>query len=640
MKDKYTKMKNDIDEMNMKANDFNIYDIFKDISDSGGDLEASKILIQALDKKTQERFKFEEEKIKKDEQEIQKLKNEITNIKNNSSSDKRNLNNLKEIIRKIQNDIDTNNKNYNEKITENMENIDLIKEKENKDSESMNNKIKDANNQLNNLSDIIQIMKQDIEKEKEKREKEKEEENYLIPQKIDDSKFVDIDNFSDFKETVFKKLNNLEKKYQTLNSEMKNDFFEIEINNIKTELSNKKPTQQEFYNLNVQVQQFSELFESIKEDNNNLQTDMRKVKDTISFLTKKYETVILQAMNINKVNEQSDENQKMDRNEILKKFDEYVEISIFNEFIKEQTKFSEKLKKDFETYRRFYDEIIETLKKAASVQDLKNLEEYFVDLLDELKDKSNKLYPKRSDINKNFKSIELQIRQIYEYLNKKEEQSDNWMLAKKPIGGFSCASCETYLGELKENNEKVFWNQLPDREILGSNTNTNQNKVGNGFSRILNLVNINKELKKENLFNNCLTKADYGAYKNELVQKRKAGSGILSQDNTLDNKQSMNLTLTNDEEKKTKTKDFNINNNNITNTNYSSLPKNNSISQEEMKFGLTSTDNMNLFRQLKGKKFNKALPPINLNKDDSNMKDVNLSAGDYFEETKQIKEIK
>ena len=45
----------------------------------------------------------------------------------------------------------------------------------------------------------------------------------------------------------------------------------------------------------------------MKEDNNNLQTDMRKAKDTISFLTKKYETVILQAMNVNKANEQNEE---------------------------------------------------------------------------------------------------------------------------------------------------------------------------------------------------------------------------------------------------------------------------------------------------------------------------------------------
>ena len=641
MKDKTNKMKNQIDEMLIKVNEFNVYDIFKDISDSGGDIEASKILIQALDRKTQERFKFQDEKIKNDEQETLKIKTEITNLKNNSSFEKRNLTTIKEQIIKLQNEIDLNRKSISEKITKNEDEIDSVREKELQQLENMNNQIKDLNKQINNLSNIIQMMKEEKEKEKELKKKEEEDEENIASQKIDVSNLVSIDKFNEFRESLLKKLNSLDRKFQNLNSEMKNDFFENEINAIKMELNNKKPTQQEFYNLNVQVQQFSELFESMKEDNNNLQTDMRKTKDTISFLTKKYETVILQAMNVNKANEQNEEYKNFERNTILTKFDEYVEISIFNEFIKEQTKFTEKLKKDFDSYRHFYDEIIETLKKAASVQDLKNLEEYFVDLLDEFKDKSNKFYSRKSEINKNFKSIELQIKQIYEYLNKKDEQGDNWMLAKKPLGGFSCASCETYLGDLKENNEKVFWNQLPDREIINPNTNINNNKIGNGFSRILNLVNINKEIKKDNLFSNSLTKADYGAYKNEINKKKYSGPGGLSEPVTLENnKQYMNITLNNNnnEDRKTIVKDLNTNNN-ITNTNYSSLPKN-TLSQEDMKFGLTSTDNMNLFKQLKGKKFNKALPPINLNKDDSNMKDVNLSAGDYFESNKDIKEIK
>ena len=628
IKDNINKIKNNLDEMSIKVNDFNIYDIFKDISDSGGDIEASKILIQALDKKTQERFKFQDEKLKNDEQETLKIKNEITNLKNNLAFEKRNLTNIKDQIIKLQNDIDINKKNINDKITKNTDNIDSIKEKDVKKLENMNNQVKDLNKQLNNLSEIIELMKKNLEKEKET--KKKEEENYLIQQKFDDSHLVNLNTFNEFKEITLKKLGSLDRKYQALNSEMKNDFFENEINAIKQELSNKKPTQQEFYNLNVQVQQFSELFENMKDENSNLQIDMKKAKENIYFLMKKYENVILQAMNINKANEQNEEHKNIEKNTILAKFDDYVEISIFNEFIKEQTKFSEKLKKDFDSYRHFYDEIIETLKKAASVQDLKNLEEYFIDLLDELKDKSNKLYPKRSDVNKNFKAIELQIKQIYEFLSKKDDQAENWMLAKKPLTGFACASCESYIGDLKENNEKVYWNQLPEREILGTNTS----KIGNGFSRILNLVNINKEIKKDHLFNNSITKADYGEYKKDLEQKKNIGGGGISEPLTLDNnKQYMNITLTNNnDDKKTI-----IRENNITNTNFSSLPKN-SPSREEMKFGLTSTDNINLFKQLKRKKFNKGLPPINLNKDDSNLKDVNLSAGDYFEDIKEIKE--
>ena len=625
IKDKINKMKNALDEMAIKVNDFNVYDLFKDISDSGGDVEASKILIQALDKKMQERFKFQDEKIKNDEQETLKVKTEVTNLKNTTSFDKRNLTTIKEQIIKLQNEVDSNKKNLSEKVSKNQNEIDSVREKELQSLENLNNEIKDLMNRINNLSNKVDLINEEREIEKELRKKELDEES-IQTKKFDDSNYIKVDRFIEFKDSMLKKINSLDKKYQFLNSEIKNDFYEQEINALKLEINNKKPTQQEFYNLSIQVQQFTELFETMKEENINLQSDMKKTRDTISALTKKYENVILQAMNINKANSESEENKNFEKNNILTKFDDYVEISIFNEFIKEQTKFSEKLKKDFEKYRNFYDEIIETLKKAASVQDLKNLEEYFVDLLEEIKDKTSKLYPKKSDVNKSFKSVELQIKQIYEFLNKRDEQGDNWMLAKKPLGGYSCASCETYLGDLRENNEKIFWNQLPDRE---PSINTNSNKIGNGFSRILNLVNISKEMKKENLFNNSITKPDYGAYKIEIGQKKANeanGSGGVEM-SSIEPKHYMNITLTNNKEDKKSN-----------NTNYSSIPKK-SFVQEDMKFGLTVSENLNLFKQLKSKKFNKSLPPISINKEDSNIRDANLSAGEYFEEL-NINEIR
>ena len=89
----------------------------------------------------------------------------------------------------------------------------------------------------------------------------------------------------------------------------------------------------------------------------------------------------------------------------------------------------------------------------------------------------------------------MQIKSLYELFSKKDEKNDNWLLAKKPLGCYACASCENYLGDLKENDEKVFWNQFP--EYTPNIKDINVNKIGNGFSRILNLVNVNSE-KNEN----------------------------------------------------------------------------------------------------------------------------------------------
>ena len=630
MKEQIMKIKNEMDRMALKMNDFSVYDVFKDMPNIDGDIESSKLLIQAVDKRNQERFKFFEDKFKNDEEESLKLKTEINNLKNNTSFEKRNLMIMKEQIIKIQNEIDTNKNEINDKINKNKNDIESIKEKDSKSIKDANNKIKDMNNKIENLSNLMNSIKE--QKEKEQKSKNDEEDNSSTNQIVGDGNFVNIDKFNELKENLLKKINYLDKKYQNLNSEIKNEYFEKEINSLKTELNNKRPTQQEFYDLSVQVQQFIDLFETMKEENNNLQSDMRKTRDTISSLTKKYENIILQSINSAKMNDSS-ENFKSEN--ILKKFDDYVEISIFNEFIVEQTKFSEKLKKDFDIYRQFYDQIIETLKKAASVQDLKNLEDYFVDLLDEFKDKTFKIFPRKSDINKNIKSLELQVKQIYEYLMKKDEHIDNWMLAKKPLGGYSCASCDNYIGDLKENNEKVLWNKLPDREII---TNTNNNKLGNGFSRLLSLVNISKEIKNNNLFNSTITKHDYGSYKNEVSKNKQEVPGAEKDFSTLDvNKQFINNTSTN---KKTLFREYNSSlNNNMTNANSSSVPKNN-FSQEEMKFGLTSSDNINIFKEMKAKKFSKDLPPINLSKEETNLnnlKNINLSTGEYLEEEKDFK---
>ena len=124
MMEQISKMKNDMDKMTVKVNEFSVYDIFKDIPDTGGDVEASKLLIQALDKKTQERFNFIDEKMKNDEVQALKLKNEFNNFKNGTSFDKRNLESLKEQLFKLGSEVDLNNKNINERINKNKSEID------------------------------------------------------------------------------------------------------------------------------------------------------------------------------------------------------------------------------------------------------------------------------------------------------------------------------------------------------------------------------------------------------------------------------------------------------------------------------------------------------------------------------------
>ena len=410
---------------------------------------------------------------------------------------------------------------------------------------------------------------------------------------------------------LLKKYNSLEKKYNSLISNNKLEDLEEKIYQLKTELQNKKPSQQDFYNLSELVQTHNDNLENIKNEKGDMLDSLKKMKESLFLVNKKCEDLILQNLSSNKNLEDSGE-AKSRQNLFLSKLDEYVETSIFNEFIKEETKVNEKFKKDIDSYKQFNEEIVETLKKAASIQDLRNLEDYIIDLFDELKDKLFKLYPRKSDVNKNLKSLELQIKQIYEMIIKKEERTESWMLAKKPIGGFSCASCEKYLGDLKDKDGKVFWNQLPDHE-----KDINTNRIGNGFSHILNLVNIQKEKKYEKEDDNMLLKSeiekpDYG----KIINKRSRDKEV---NKNIDNeKANMNITeynLNKGKKKVYRNANFEVKQNTTPNM----------IINEEMSNGyntqrlrLKAIDDSNVFKKIKDKKNenNPTLPAITFNNDE------------------------
>ena len=613
IKNNINSMKENIQQMNLKIGDFSIYDIFKDTNISG-DIDAAKLLVKALEKKIFEKFKFDEDKIKKDEEDIVKLKNELINLKNSSNFESRNYTYIKEQILNMSKEIEINRNHLSERILKNKDNIDKVKEK------SYNN-IKDINTNINNLKKEILNLEEKLNNKIDEMEnnlkKEAEEEKLSS-----DRNSVKYEDYQNFKEGILKKCNALEKKYNSINTSIKPEVLEERINQLQKDLQNKKPNQQDFFNLSELVQSHNDYIENNKVENSNTEDSIKKMRDTISLINRKCEDLILQNLRSNRNNEDSDDN-KNGKNLFLAKLDDYVETTIFNEFIKEETKLNEKFKKDIDAYKHFNDEIIETLKKAASIQDLKNLEDYIVDLFDEFKDKSYKLYPRKSDVHKNLKTLELQIKQLYEMILRKDEKADNWMLAKKPIGCFSCASCEKYLGDLKENDEKVFWNQLPEHE-----KDINNNRIGNGFSRILNLVNVkdNKRDKNENtLLKSEIEKSDCG--KNVNKDEKNDDN---DNDNTENDKNDFNATGYNPN----KRRKINYRNINIE-KNIKTVPD--MINNTEANVGfntqrlrLTALEGENVFKEIRKKKNdnNQALPPITFRNDDKN---------DIYEEGKEQK---
>ena len=70
--------------------------------------------------------------------------------------------------------------------------------------------------------------------------------------------------------------------------------------------------------------------------------------------------------------------------------------------------------------------------------------------------------------------------------------SDSWLLAKKPLNNYVCASCESIIkGELDKKSEFVPWNKYPNREDKSY-------RYGQGYSRMIQLLydERNKDLKE------------------------------------------------------------------------------------------------------------------------------------------------
>ena len=609
-------MKENVEQIKLKVSEFDIYDILKDTNISG-DVDVAKLLIQSLEKKVFEKFKFDEEKIKKDEEDLLKLKNELTNLKNSSNFETRNLSFLKEQILKIPKDIEVIRTNLSERITKNKEYIDKVKEKSNNNKKEINNNINGIKQDIQNLEERINNRFEDFENILKK---ENEDENQS-------SEIIKNEEFNNFKDAILKRFSGLEKKINALNSDIKPEVLNEKIEELKLEFKKRKPNEKEYYDLIEKFQNQSDNIDILKNENGNTQDDIRKLREYVSVINRKCENLILQNISSNKNDEES-ENNHAQKNLFLSKLDDYVETTVFAEFIKEESKIKEKFKKDMDNHKHFNEEIIETLKKAASIQDLKSLEDYLVDLFEEFKDKAYKYFPRKSDVNKNLRALEFQIKQLYDLIIKKDERTDNWMLAKKPIGGFSCASCENYLGDLKENDEKVFWNQFPEHD----NKDININRIGNGFSRILNMINVKSENQNNDdnnilLFKSDIDKPDYGQILNKDNKKD-------LEINEIKNKEKNNFNSTQYTIKK---RNKNIFRNNIETNTTITQPDNNNMTEETnsgfntQRLRLTARDGNNIFKEVKGKKneINNGLPPITLKNDENTL--------NIYEEAKEQK---
>jgi hypothetical protein len=146
---------------------------------------------------------------------------------------------------------------------------------------------------------------------------------------------------------------------------------------------------------------------------------------------------------------------------------------------------------NFTHLRRLVDNILDALKNKPSYRDIKALEEEITVKFEEIKVASAKKFAEKIETTKNFKYLDQQIKHILQVYIRKDNKSDNWLLAKKSLNANLCASCESYIGDLKDNSNFQPWNKYPLRD-----PNDKVYRLGNGFSKMLQLIQVDENDKK------------------------------------------------------------------------------------------------------------------------------------------------
>ena len=164
----------------------------------------------------------------------------------------------------------------------------------------------------------------------------------------------------------------------------------------------------------------------------------------------------------------------------------YIDITTFNDFKQSLSKQFHSITAQIDSVNSIIEDLTTNLlQNKASFKDLKNLEDTLMTKLEDLKLSSLRQFSDKIETNKTLKMIEIQIKQMLELNSKRSDKGDSWLLAKKPFGGHLCASCETYIGDLKESTSYVPWNRIPMRD-----SNDKMYRIGTGFSKMLQMVNV------------------------------------------------------------------------------------------------------------------------------------------------------
>ena len=404
------------------------------------------------------------EKLLKNQQKLQKQidsmkdeQKELKLLKNDLNTTKEELNKINQIFQ-----IDDNNEKDKDKYKDKSNEVNMNKPSFGKNFEQLKNQ-------------ILELQK---ESEKTKQDLNKHNENiYLLNNKCEKIK----DEAGEDKSLLNDKINDLENKILLLLGDVKPEELE------NAEKFKEKKAEEERQK-KATIEQINRKLAQL--DSNKIDIaifDMKNDKfyNRLEDVQNKLHRLIFNLYGYTGAQYDIPETIKFLREDEYKKY----KINIENEF----RKILEEIKK----LKERIESIKEEIKDNCKHKDIEVNNNYIFRKMDELIEGLNKKFVFKSENSNALKNLEDQFKRIVLLLATKiEHENNNWLLAKKPINGYSCAACENYIGDLKEekNDKYLTWKKLPLREREKESEQEKDKdklyRLGNGYSHILKMVGV------------------------------------------------------------------------------------------------------------------------------------------------------
>ena len=476
---------NKIENCEIKCSNFNVMDMIKDSGD--GKIDAAKLMVKSLEEKIFKKFEIMDEKKKNEKSDNINIKNHIDLIYEKINRDRQNLEKLYSLTGENKEAINQIKKDLQEKTNE----IRKIADEEKNTSKKLDDAKKSLNKKIKELSEKLNNEIEEL--------KNKIDNGALFKLGLNNENQVDKEIIDD----INLKINDLRKRYNELDSSFKfhlannkADYLDNEVQKMKANLDKKITLDdlKELYNLHLgDLDEINDLKNKISV----LYEQVKKALSSIQSLSSKLENLTTNVSLIQSVqNSGNSGNNAAVPTQGIIDFSKFVDSQKLTDTVKPLIKEMQKMFQEVYSLRREMDDIQNLNKDTIKQESLDKLEEKINEKINELKNIIHKKYLEKSEHYKAVKHLEAQIKvQVEE--NKKE--SESWIMAKRPLKCFNCATCESNIKNMSPSNEYLPWNKYPPGEKIY--------RMGQGFSHMLQMMtnefvkNVEKnanELQKEN----------------------------------------------------------------------------------------------------------------------------------------------